>query len=67
MKTFSSRPARIAALVLRMALGLLFIVSAILKLVGIDEFEAECCFPIRPVGDNSRVVGGYRTVGQHLE
>ncbi len=39
MKTFSSRPARIAALVLRMALGLLFIVSAILKLVGIDEFE----------------------------
>ena len=39
MKTFSSRPARIAALALRMALGLIFIVSAILKLVGIDEFE----------------------------
>lgn len=39
MRIFSSRPARIAALVLRMLLGILFIVSAILKLVGIDEFE----------------------------
>jgi len=39
MTNFSSRPARTAALVVRMALGVFFIASAILKLVGIDEFE----------------------------
>lgn len=39
MKPFSSKAARIAALVVRMALGAVFIVSAIAKLVGIDLFE----------------------------
>ncbi len=39
MKPFSSKAARIAALVVRMALGALFVVSAIAKLVGIDQFE----------------------------
>lgn len=36
---FKSRPLRIAALVVRILLGALFIVSAIAKLVGIDDFE----------------------------
>ena len=39
MKPFSSKAARVVALVLRMALGALFIVSAIAKLIGIDRFE----------------------------
>ena len=40
MKPFPSKAARVVALVLRMALGALFIVSAIAKLIGIDRFEA---------------------------
>ena len=39
MKPFPSKAARVVALVLRMALGALFIVSAIAKLIGIDRFE----------------------------
>ena len=39
MKTFGSRPLRIAALVVRMLLGIFFIVSAIAKFVDIDRFE----------------------------
>ena len=39
MKPFASKAARIAALVVRMALGVLFIVSAVAKLIGIDRFE----------------------------
>lgn len=39
MNPFSTRGARIVALVARMALGVLFIVSAIAKLSGIDQFE----------------------------
>ena len=39
MRPFSSKAARTAALVVRMALGAVFVVSAIAKLCGIDEFE----------------------------
>ncbi len=39
MTIFKNKPARIAALTVRMALGAFFIVSAILKLLSIDEFE----------------------------
>ena len=39
MKPFPSKAARVVALVLRMALGALFFVSAIAKLIGIDRFE----------------------------
>ena len=39
MTTFKSRAARVAALVVRMALGAFFITSAVLKLLSIDEFE----------------------------
>lgn len=36
---FRSRPLRIAALIVRMLLGVFFIFSAVTKLIGIDEFE----------------------------
>ena len=39
MKPFTSKAARIVALVLRIALGLFFLVSAVAKLIGIDRFE----------------------------
>lgn len=39
MTPFESKPMRLAALVVRMLLGVFFIVSAISKLVGIDQFE----------------------------
>ncbi len=39
MTPFRSKPLRLAALLVRMLLGIFFIVSAIAKLIGIDEFE----------------------------
>lgn len=39
MVPFRSKPLRVAALVMRMILGAFFIVSAISKLIGIDNFE----------------------------
>ena len=39
MKPFRSRPLLTAALVVRMLLGIVFIVSAIAKLCGMDRFE----------------------------
>ena len=39
MTPFRSRPARMAALVVRVLLGLFFVVSAIAKWVDIDRFE----------------------------
>jgi len=39
MTTYRSKPARVAAVALRMALGAFFIVSAVGKLLSIDEFE----------------------------
>ncbi len=39
MRPFTSKTARTIALILRMALGILFIVSAVAKLLSIDRFE----------------------------
>ena len=39
MTPFRSKPLRLTALIVRMLLGVFFIVSAISKLIGIDQFE----------------------------